>query len=233
MADLLIVVGILVLLVIYLTYWLISRAIKALYGLLPSVRRCRREAQRRWLEELVKEQQERERQEQERLRKERERLAAIEYAKGQFEESVLDGRFPSEEVLTVLAQCDSDIPVNTKEALEELLYRRCSHHSITFCDAVRLIQQRQRINQRAKARAARDREHGFEPSGPVTPAEAYKLLGVSERCSQEELTAAYHRIIGQWHPDRLNEAMAQELREYATRRTQRINEAFQLLRQRV
>jgi curved DNA-binding protein CbpA len=41
-----------------------------------------------------------------------------------------------------------------------------------------------------------------------------------------------HRTVGQWHPDRLNEAMAQELRKYATRRTQRINEAFQLLKQR-
>ncbi len=232
MADLLIAAGILALLVVYIVYLLISHAVKALYGLLPWVRRRRREARQRWLEELRREKQERERQEQQRLRNEQARLAAIEDAKRKFEESVLDGRFPSEEVLTALAQCDSDMPVNTKETLGELLYRRCSLQSITFCDAVLLIQQRQRINQRAEARAARDRERGFEPTGPVTPSEAYELLGVNAGCSPEELAAAYHRIIGQWHPDRLNEAMAQELRDYATRRTQRINAAFELLRQR-
>ncbi len=232
MGDVLLAAGIIALLLVYLFYLAISRAVKALYGLLPSVRRRRREGRQRWLKELFREQQERERQEQERLRNEREQLAAIEDAKRKLEESVLDGRFPSEEVLTTLADCDAEIPINAKEALEELLYNRCSLNSMTFDHAVRLIQQRQRINQRADVRAARDRERGFEPTGPVTPAEAYKLLGIGKGCSPDELTAAYHRIVGQWHPDRLNEAMAQELRDYATRRMQRINEAFELLRQR-
>ena len=37
---------------------------------------------------------------------------------------------------------------------------------------------------------------------------------------------AYHLTMSQWHPDKL-ETMAPELREYATRRTARINEAYQ------
>ena len=42
----------------------------------------------------------------------------------------------------------------------------------------------------------------------------------------EELADAYHRTVSQWHPDKL-EMMAQELKDYATRQTARINEAYQ------
>ncbi|MGA8308729.1 MAG: J domain-containing protein [Terriglobales bacterium] len=229
MADLLIVVGILVLLAVCFIYWVISEAVKGLYGLLPWVRKRRREAERRWLEEQIKEQQERERQEQERQRQEQARHKVIEDAKKQFEEAVMGGRFPSDEVLAILADCDSDIPTNLKEAVEELLYGRCSLHSMAFGDAVRLIQQRQRTAERAKARAARADGHGSEPTGPVTKIEAYDLLGVTPGCSPEELAAAYHRKVFQWHPDKL-ETMADELKTYATRRTARINEAYHMLR---
>ena len=40
----------------------------------------------------------------------------------------------------------------------------------------------------------------------------------------------YHRKVSEWHPDKLNETMAQELRDYATRHTARINEAYERLR---
>jgi hypothetical protein len=100
----------------------------------------------------------------------------------------MGGRFPSEQVLAILADCDSDIPTDLKEAVEELLYGRCSLRSMTFSHAVALIQQRQRVDERARKR----REEGFgEPSGPVTPSEAYELLGVNAGCSPEELAAAY------------------------------------------
>jgi curved DNA-binding protein CbpA len=35
--------------------------------------------------------------------------------------------------------------------------------------------------------------------------------------------------MSQWHPDKL-ETMAPELKDYATRQTQRINEAYQMLK---
>jgi len=57
------------------------------------------------------------------------------------------------------------------------------------------------------------------------------LLGVSQGCSPEEVASAYRRKVSEWHPDKLD-TMAQELREYATRRTARLNEAFQKLRPR-
>jgi curved DNA-binding protein CbpA len=40
---------------------------------------------------------------------------------------------------------------------------------------------------------------------------------------------AYQRTVSHWHPDKL-EMMAPELREYATRRTARINEAYRLIK---
>ncbi len=40
---------------------------------------------------------------------------------------------------------------------------------------------------------------------------------------------AYHRTVSHWHPDKL-ETMAPELRDYATRHTARINEAYKKLK---
>jgi curved DNA-binding protein CbpA len=40
---------------------------------------------------------------------------------------------------------------------------------------------------------------------------------------------AYHRAVSQWHRVKL-ETMAPELKDYATRQTQRINEAYQKLK---
>jgi hypothetical protein len=201
---------------------LVCVIIRAIYRLLTGAAQREREEERRWQEELRKQEQERQRQEQ--LRRK-----VTEDAKKQFEEAVMGGCFPSEQVLAILADCDSDIPTNLKEAVEELLYGRCSLHSIAFGDAVHLIQQRQRVEERAKARAARGDGHGSEATGPVTQSEAYDLLGVTPGCSPEELASAYHRKVLQWHPDKLD-TMAQELRDYATRRTARINEAYDRLR---
>ena len=203
-------------------FLLVCVIIRAIYRLLTGAAEKEREEQRWRQEELWKEEQERQRQEQ--LRRK-----VIEDAKQQFEEAVMGGRFPSEQVLAILADCDSDIPTNLKEAVEELLYGSCSMWPLSFSDAVHLIQQRQRVEERAKKRTARGEGHRPEPTGPVTQAEACELLGVSQGCTPEELASAYHRKVLQWHPDKLD-TMAQELRDYATRRTARINEAYQRLR---
>ncbi len=193
-----------------------------IYRSLTGAAERERQEERRWQEKWREQELEWERQE-------RARSKAIEDAKQQFEQAVMSGRFPSEQVLAILADCDSDIPTNPKEALEEMLYGRCSLQSMAFGDAVCLIQQRQRVEERAKARAARDDGQGSEPTGPVTQAEACELLGVSPGCSLDALAAAYHRKVSEWHPDKLD-TMAQELRDYATRCTARINEAYHMLR---
>ena len=206
------------LILVFLVFYVVWAVIRALYRLLTGAARQEREERQRWLDELRK-------QEEERKRQEELRRKIVEDAKRQFERAVMGGCFPSEEVLAILADCDSDIPINLKEGVEELLYGRCSLHSMAFCDAVRRIQQRQRTEARAKARAASGSRDGFEPTRPLTQGEACELLGVNPGCTKEELAAAYRRRILQWHPDKL-ETMAQELKAYATRRTARINEAY-------
>ena len=147
------------------------RSLKGLTGAAEG--ESRREEERRWLEEQIKEQRN-VKEEQERQRQEEARRKVIEDAKKQFEEAVMGGRFPSEEVLAILADCDSEIPINLKEAVEELLYGRCSLHSMAFGDAVCLIQQRQRTNERAKKRAARGEGHR-----PSRPGQSHKLRPTS------------------------------------------------------
>jgi len=185
-------------------------------------KRRAKEEERRRQQELRKEEEKRERQT--RLRRK-----ITENAIKQFEQAVMSGRFPSEHVLAILAGCDHDMPTDPKEALEEMLYGSCTLHSMAFGDAVCLIQQRQRVEERAKKRATRGDGHGSDPTGPVTQAEAYELLGVNPGCSLEEVANAYHRKVSQWHPDKL-ESMADELKTFATRRTARLNEAYHMLR---
>ncbi|MFZ3212050.1 MAG: J domain-containing protein [Terriglobales bacterium] len=200
---------------------LVCVIIRAIYRLLTGAAQREQEEERR-------QQEERYRQEQERQRQEEQRRKIEEDAKMRFEEAVMGGRFPSEEILTVLESGNFFLPVNLKEAVEELVYGRCSISDMDWADAVALIRQRQRIEDRARKR----REAGFaEPTGPVTKTEACELLGVDPGCTPEELASAYHRKVSQWHPDKL-ESMADELKTFATRRTARLNEAFQLLRQR-
>ena len=199
---------------------LIALLVRWIYRSLTGAAEREREEERRRQAQWRKEEYERECQE--RTRRNAERAAQKE-----FEEAVTCGQFPSDEVLAALAHCDSEIHVNLKEATEELLCGRCSLHTMAFSDAVALIRQRKRIDERSEARAAR----GEEPTGPVSHAEAYRLLGVNEGCSQEQLASAYRRKVSQWHPDKL-ETMADELKAYATRCTARLNEAYEKLRAR-
>ena len=194
----------------------------------------------RWVTgEAKREQEEQCRKENERRRheKEREQQEAAERqaksdAKKQFEQAILNGQFPTNEVLSVLANCNGnwdDIPTNVKEAFEELLTGTCTLREISYGDAVRLIRQRERIGERARQRAGRVGLPGDDPSRPLGEPEAFALLGVGQGCTPDELAHAYHQKMSQWHPDKL-ENMAPELKDYATRQTQRINEAYQKLK---
>jgi hypothetical protein len=187
---------------------------------------------KRECEEEQRQENERRRREEERKREEAAKRQAKADAKKQFEQAILDGQFPTNEVLSVLANCDGnwdDIPDNVKETFEELLSGTCTLREITYGDAVRLIRQRERIGKRARQRAANVGLPGDDPDRPLGEAEALTLLGVAAGCTSEELASAYHRAVSEWHPDKL-EPMAQELKDYATRHTARINEAYQMLK---
>jgi DnaJ-domain-containing protein 1 len=183
-------------------------------------------------EEVQRQQEEDRRREEERKREEAAKRQAKIDAKKQFEQAILNGQFPTNEVLSVLANCDGnwdDIPTNVKEAFEELLTGTCTLREISYGDAVRLIRQRGRIGERARQRAGRVGLPGDDPSRPLGEPEAFALLGVGQGCTPDELAHAYHQKMSQWHPDKL-ENMAPELKDYATRQTQRINEAYQKLK---
>ena len=207
--------------VVFLVFYLIWAGIKALWRLVTGAARREREEQQRRLDELRIE-------EQERTRQEQFRRQAIEHARRRFEEAIMGGRFPSDDVLEALEDSCLQMPVNLKEATEELLNGRCSMYEMEWSDAVGRIRQHQRTQARAKARTARG--VGFEASGAVSQGEACELLGVRPGCTTAELAAAYRRKISQWHPDKLD-SMADELKAFATRRTARINEAYQRIKQ--
>ena len=210
-----------VVIAVFLVFYLIWTGIKALWRLVTGAARREREEQQRRLDELRIEERERERQEQ--LRRQ-----ALQDARRRFEGAVMGGRFPSDDLLTVLEDCHSQMPANVKEATEELLDGRCSVYEMEWSDAVARIRQHQRTQARAKARAARN--VGFEANRAVSQNEAYELLGVRPGYTTVELAAAYRRKISQWHPDKLD-SMADELKAFATRRTAQINEAYQRLKQ--
>ena len=210
---------------LFLVVYIICAGIKALFRWVTGEAKREREEQ-------LRQENERRRQETEQERKQEAKRQAKEVAKKQFEQAILNGQFPCGEVLAVLADCGGnwdDIPVNIKEAFEELLSGTCTLREMTYGDAVRLIRQRGRIGERSQQRAARAGLYEDEPARPLAEPEALSLLGVTPGCTSEELASAYHRAVSQWHPDKL-EMMAPALRDYATRHTARINEAYQMVK---
>jgi hypothetical protein len=210
---------------VLLVLWLIWSVLRAFFRWITGEAKREREDEHR-------QEQERRRQEKERQQEEAAKRQAKADAIKQFDQAVVGGQFPSDEVLVVLTGCDGyfdELHVDAKEALEELLWGTYVPQGTTYAEAVRLIHQWQRKEERARQRAAKAGEGDDDPTRPLTEIDACALLGVSQRCAPAELASAYRRKVSQWHPDRLD-SMAQELKDYATRRTARINEAYQLLK---
>ena len=70
-----------------------------------------------------------------------------------------------------------------------------------------------------------------EPA-PSTASNPYGVLGVSESSSDDDVEAAYRRLMSEFHPDRVA-AAGPEIRELAERRTREANAAYdQIKRQR-
>ena len=59
----------------------------------------------------------------------------------------------------------------------------------------------------------------------------YQVLGVAPGSSQQEIRAAYQKLIQSYHPDQVAH-LGDELREVAERRTKEINAAYSALKRR-
>lgn len=69
-------------------------------------------------------------------------------------------------------------------------------------------------------------------SAPYRGSDPWRILGVKEGCSADELKQAYHQLVRAHHPDRIKGmGLESEYQELATRNMARINDAYaQLLK---
>ena len=65
--------------------------------------------------------------------------------------------------------------------------------------------------------------------GSMTHRRDCELLSVSEESTATQIRAAYRRMVGEWHPDRLEQS-GERVRAFATKQMAAINEAYHLLR---
>lgn len=65
--------------------------------------------------------------------------------------------------------------------------------------------------------------------GSMTYQRACELLSVREESTVTQIRAAYRRMVGEWHPDRLEQS-GETVRAFATKQMAAINEAYHLLR---
>jgi DnaJ-domain-containing protein 1 len=65
--------------------------------------------------------------------------------------------------------------------------------------------------------------------GSMTYQRACELLSVREQSTGTQIRAAYRRMVGEWHPDRLEQS-GEPVRAFATKQMAAINEAYHLLR---
>ena len=89
-----------------------------------------------------------------------------------------------------------------------------------------------RLAQRIRA----ERQFGGAEGGPAaargTLADAYAVLGVSERDDPETIKKAYRRLMSQHHPDKLvSKGLPEEMMRLAAQKTREIRQAYEQVRQ--
>lgn len=63
-----------------------------------------------------------------------------------------------------------------------------------------------------------------------TPSKAYAVLGLTESATEAEIKKAYRKLILEFHPDTVAaKGMADEFKEYATKKFREIQEAYELI----
>ncbi len=118
--------------------------------------------------------------------------------------------------LTFLANLSAQAAADSEASHQQAL----AEYTAFITEAVR-----ERMSTAEAEEAGRHRSAGVYSDSSTAP---YTLLGVDHTATREDVKAAYHRKVREWHPDRL-ENMAPELRAYANRELARINSAYEEL----
>lgn len=83
------------------------------------------------------------------------------------------------------------------------------------------------LGRKADDRSVWPRDDGFFDDGPAAHERSWhEVLGVAADAGKDQVAAAYKRMIGQYHPDKV-EQMGPEIRELARRRSAEINAAYE------
>ena len=74
-------------------------------------------------------------------------------------------------------------------------------------------------------------EHAGGQSGSDADRDPWGILGIDRNASQEEIRRAFHKRMGEYHPDRV-QGLGPELRALADAKSKEISWAYQQLRRR-
>jgi hypothetical protein len=118
--------------------------------------------------------------------------------------------------LTFLANLSAQAAADSEASHQQAL----AEYTAFITEAIR-----DRVSTAEAEEAGRHRSAAIYSDSPTAP---YTLLGVDHTATREDVKAAYHRKVREWHPDRL-ENMAPELRAYANRELAQINSAYEEL----
>lgn len=69
------------------------------------------------------------------------------------------------------------------------------------------------------------------PSKAQPTKDPYAILGISPNASEDEVKQAYHKAIGQHHPDKVAQ-MGEDIRNLADQKTKEILQAYQTIQKR-
>jgi len=97
-------------------------------------------------------------------------------------------------------------------------------------DLERQINEAARQSGSANANNKESRNTSAGTSAKMDISLAYKILGVSQNATVEEIKAAYKTLIKQYHPDKI-EDMGDEIKSVARKKTQEINSAYNFLKE--